>query len=379
MLLVSLLASMPSAYAQDCDAKALQADIAEATPVGAAMAFVKLADCDAGAAAKVAPDVVPRLLGGEEGNEAALRAIEVGAAAPVVAWMDKLQPDERARAIRALGKACSESEPVQKFFAERAGALGEAFWSDRWYTGLASCRTPALQGVLSEELSKGIGTDRMRYFSVLETYARSAGADAVPRLKELSTAVKDDEAEANIVAAFADAARVGTPEGADPKTAAAAAEAIREVAPMLQVKGVEQARMTLLALGDEEGSDLLAAVRFKDVDQGGGTFLWGAVAEEKATCKNGKVSQRLHVGQVNERGNTWPDQLQERVAASGEVTWELDLAKRCKGEGTVTWHVSDGPFADEAAWSAWAEDTVKSVRDDGASKVVRVDAAALQI
>lgn len=376
-LLFVLLSSLGSAA--DCDAAALATETAEATPVGAARAFVQLANCDAGTAKSAATDTFPRLLGGDDANQAAVKAIQVGATEPVAAWMGGLEADERARAVRALGEACNESADVQAFFVDRAATLGDQFWSDRWYRALATCRVPAVQGILSAELDKGLGADRLRFFAVLETYARSAGGDAVERLSKLATDIDDAEAQANIVAAFADAARVGTPEGIDAAAAGKGAETIRALAPTLTSKGVEQARMTLLALGDEPGSDDMAAIRYKAVDQGDQTFLWGAIADEKATCKNGKVQQKIHVALVNERGNTWPDQLAEKVEAAARVNWELNLADKCKGTGELKWHLPTAPFADPAAFDAWAETVIKDARDAAAQKSVRLDKDPLQI
>ena len=76
---------------------------------------------------------------------------------------------------------------------------------------------------------------------------------------------------------------MGTPEGIDAAAAGKATEAIKKVAPTLQTKAVEQARMTLLALGDEPGSDDMAAIRYKQFDRGDESFIWGAVANELAT------------------------------------------------------------------------------------------------
>ena len=366
--LLVLLSSLASA--QDCDADLLAKETAEATPVGSARAFVQLATCDAAQAKAIAAETMPRLLGGDDANQAAVMAIRVGAAEPVSAWMGGLEADERARTVRALGEACGESPEVQQFFVDQAASLGEKFWSDRWYRALTTCRVPAVQAILSVELEKGQGADPLRFFAVLETYARSAGGAAVPQLESLALASEDAEGQANIIAAFADAARVGTPEGIDAAAANAATESIRKVAPSLKTKAVEQARMTLLALGDEPGSDDMAAIRYKAFDRGGETFIWGAVANEVATCKNGKVQQRLHVAQVKERGNTWPDQLEDKVSGSAEVTWELTLAEKCKGTGEVKWMLSSAPFADDEAFQAWADKTVEDATDEAAKSVV---------
>jgi hypothetical protein len=376
-ILFVFLSSMASAA--DCDAAALATETSEATPIGAARAFVRLANCDAEMANSLAVETFPRLLGGDDASQAAVKAIQIGATEPVAQWMGGLEADERARAVRALGEACNESGEIQDFFVDRAQSLGDQFWSDRWYRALATCRVPAVQGILSAELEKGLGADRLKFFAVLETYARSAGAEAIPRLSKLAVAESDPEAQANIVSAFADAARVGTPEGIDGSAAGKGAEAIRTVAPELTTKGVEQARMTLLALGDEPGSDDMAAVRYKAVDQGEQNFLWGAVANETATCKNGKVQQRIHVALVNERGNTWPDQLGEKVEAAAQVNWELNLAEKCKGTGEVKWHLAPAPFPDEASFTTWTEKVIKDAQDPSAAKSVRLDKEPLQI
>jgi len=379
MLHLFVAVALPSlANAQDCDAPALAQETAEATPMSAARAYVQLAACDAGMAKSVADATLPRLLAGEEANQAAVAAIKAGAPDAVVTWMGGLQSDERTRAIRDLGEACNENDEVQAFFIDRAAKLGDKFWSDRWYRALTTCRQPSVQSILSAELDKGLGADRLRYFAVLETYARSSGAAALERLQTIAKDIDDPEAEVNVVAAFADAARVGTPEGADASTAAAASAAITAVAGDLTAKGVEQARMTLLALGDEQGSDDLMAVRYKAVDQGGGNFLWGVIAEEKATCKNGKVAQRMHVSLVHERGNTWPDQLQDKVEAASAVNWDLNLAEKCKGTGETTWHLPSAPFANEADFKSWADKIIDDKKDD-AAKFTRLDPEPLKI
>ena len=129
------------------------------------------------------------------------------------------------------------------------------------------------------------------------------------------------------------------------------------LAPELTIKGIEQARITLLALGAEAESDELAAYRYAEFKQEDGSFVWGGIISEVAPCKDGaKTKQRIHyartVGQL-EVVRTWNDQLQEKFEAQIEVNWEMDLAKSCKVEGTKTTIASPKPFADEDAWKAW--------------------------
>ena len=379
-LILSLLASV--AVAEDapaCDAKALSAEMAEASPLQAAEVFQKLAACDPAKAKAAAKTALPTFLGGPEGNGAMVAAIQVGAPNPAIAWIDGLQSDERAKAIGALGEACPESTAIQGFFVNRASSMGADFWEQRWYRALAACPVPAVQELLAAELDRGMGADRSRFFAVLDTYARGSGGQAIPRLKGLLSGTQDAEAQGRIVASFAAAARVGSVEGTDTGAAAAAVAALIELSPGLQTKAIDQARLTLQALGAEQAADELAKTRYQDKVGKDGSILWGAVVLEDATCKNGKRYQRVHVAEVTEPGRTWADQLKEKVAASAGVSFELDLAAKCKGEGTQAVMVPSAPFADRAAFKAWAAETVESLKADDVQKFIRMDHDALAL
>ncbi len=96
---------------------------------------------------------------------------------------------------------------------------------------------------------------------------------------------------------------------------------IVDLAPAWPDKAVEQARITLRTLGDERASDTLVLVRYKSVLQKEGGLLYGAVVVEDATCKNGKHEQVVHTAEVEDPGQTWPDQLREKVNESVRHGW----------------------------------------------------------
>jgi len=244
--------------------------------------------------------------------------------------------------------------------------MGDEFWTQRWYRALAGCHVAAVQEILWNELEKGLGEDRSRYFGALESFARSAGANAVPKLKEMATDMEEVEAQTYIVNAFADAAQVGSVDGVDKKAVEASVAAINELAPILGVKALEQARNTLRSLNDEQSADQLAAYRYIEGRQKDGKILWGVVLLETATCKNGKTQQRAHVADVTDPGQTWLDQLEEKVQASAEVVWEINLAEKCKGEGTVEILLPDAPFASESDRKKWSDQVIRDRRQDGA-------------
>lgn len=377
MIVLSLLFSLDAA-AQDC--RALPREIAKATPTQASVLFVQLADCDAAVAKRVAPTVMPQVLPDEGGQKAAVAAVRVGADAQVTTWIQGLQPDDRARVVRALGDACNDSTAVQRYFVTQASALGEDFWTDRWYRALGACSAARIQELLSARLDRGLAQDRALFFGVLEAYARSAGAAAIPRLGELAQKVNDAEAEVNIIAAFPDAANVGAVGGMDDAAAKKAVRTIVSLAPELSPKAVEQARLTLQTLGAELESDQMAAIRYKDAKQDGDTFLWGLIAVEDASCKGGKKPmQRFHSARVIDRGNTWADQLLEKAQTSAETVWTLDLAERCKVEGETRYFVPDAPFADAAAWQTWVDTIIRDNSSDAVKKPIKIEEEPIRL
>ena len=360
-MLLPLLLGLNLAHAQDCDAKALVAELNEAAPVRTGVAYKKLIACDKDVAKKTAKVAFAKMVGNKEAYEAAAEAIKLGAGDLALVWIDGLISDEKSQAIKTLGKNCDSPE-VPAFFVRLSQERGKVFSEDRWYTALSDCRVDAVQDLLFNELNKGIGKDRGRFFGVLETYARSQGKNAVPKLKALASKSGEDvEAQVNIISAFADAARVGSVDGMDSEAAALAVAAINELAPTLDQKAVGQARITLTSLGADADSDRMAGVYYKGAQQKDGTYLWGVVVNEFGTCKNEKAFQRLHVAEVNEGGVTWADQIKDKAEAATSVGWEMDMAERCGGKGATKVFVPDAPFADKAAFKAWSDEVVKNV------------------
>lgn len=376
--LVSLLLfSVPTAHAA-CDAKALEKELAAASPQQIPQLFIDLAACDGALAKKTAPSALPKLIPGDAASDAAVAAMRVGASADVVAWVKGLQPDDRGQTVADLSDACGSNKEVQTFFLNAATTMGEDFWNERWYRGLSSCRAPEIQKLLTDKvvaLEKG---EAGRFQGVLEVFARNLGPAAIPQLSQLAVGAKDAERQTYVVNAFGDAAGLGSDSGADPKVGQEVARAVIAIAPDLQPKAVEQARVILQALGDEQAADELAAVRYKAVKQSDGTWMWGTVVTETAVCKNGKTQQIVHVAPVLDTGRTWGDQIKERVSA-GISAWGMDMAAKCKGEGKNEVFVSSEPFADQAAFKAWTEKQLSEIQRQPADKRTRLDHDALKL
>jgi len=341
--------------------------------------FQQLSECDAPAAKRVAPTVIPTLIGESDGFNAAVAAINVGAGSTVMDWMASLQRDEQSRGVRALGKTCQDSEAVQSFLVSAAADMGDRFWTERWYRSLAECRSASTTQLLVDRVEAGAGEDRSSFFGVVEAYAVNVGLDALPKLSTLVETESDLEMQVNLIGAFADASQAGTLKGLDARIAEKAADAVRGLAPKLPAQTMDKARVTLQTLMDEAGADQLVALRYQDLQQSDGSLLYGAVVFENASCKNDKVAQRYHVAEAHDPGQTWPDQLEEKVRTSVELNWSLNLAERCKGTGEVVYLLPEEPFADKDAFRAWVKEVVRKNTNADVKKAVRVDAEPIQL
>ena len=344
------LSFVATANAQDCNARQLEKDLAEASPNGIPAAFEALAVCSPDKAKAKAATAFEKVLSGEGGNAMVVSAVKVGAGDAARDWIGGLQSDERSRTIAALGAACNGEDAVAGFLVDTGSALGDDFWEDRWYRSLAECRHPDVQAMLTTEVAAK-SDNRTRFFGVLEVYSRNLGGDAIPVLTALLSEITDEEELTYIVNAFADAAQVGSLNGQDAETTEKAVKAIVEAAPNLPTRAVEQSRTTLTSLGAQDEADALVAVRYKEALQDDGLH-WGIVVIENATCKNDKVKVNVHTGQVVEGGAMWPDQIGAPAHAAATSSWEYPHAKKCEVAHEI-W-LADTPMtpADIEAWTA---------------------------
>lgn len=368
MMIALLAALFPPTAAQDCSAYELQAALNEATPRGVADAFAALAACDPAAAERSVGIAFDKVLAGDGGNAVVIQAIEVGADDAARSWLESLQSDERSRTISAIGAACQDSEPVADFLIATRDQLGDAFWTDRWYRSLAECRVAGIQELLQGAIDEG-SADRTRFFGVLEVYARNLGAAAVPTLERLAGELESAEEVTYVINAFADAAQVGSLEGQDPEATAAAIAAIGRLAPGLPAQALDQARTTLISLGDEAAASALSAYRYADLLRDDGKLHYGLIAVEVATCKKGDTWLGLHSGEAVEGGALWPDQIRAAAEAAVERQWTFELAKKCKGSAAIEVLLTELP-GDEAAIREWTEEQLGELRGREAKKVL---------
>ncbi len=367
---MTLLLFIGSALAQDCDGKALEKELAATSPAATAQGFVTLAECDPARARKAAARTFEKVLSGEDGNAAAVAAIEVGAGDVARSWIDGLQSDEKSRTIKVLGQACGESDAVAEFLVETQEAVGQDFWSERWYRGLAECRKPGIQSLLTAEIDDP-SDDRNRFMGVLEVYARNLGKDALPRLGALARELEDPHETSLVINAFADAAGVGSLEGQDPEAAAAAIATLLEIAPELPPAGVEFARVTLQSLGAPAESDALAGVRYEGLRFEDGQLHYAVVAVETWTCKKG-TTLTVHTGEVIDGGQRWPDQLEGPVTEATAAAWDFGPGKKCTAEGDTEFFLPRAPAGDAAAMEDFYVQTLEDLARRDPDKVNQV-------
>jgi hypothetical protein len=335
-----------------CNAAEVKKKLPDATPRETADLFVGLAACDAGAAKSLAPAAFQKILGGEDGVPSAQAAIRIGAGQAVRDWLNALLADERSVTLAGLGRTCSSDPGVVTFFVDSQKTMGDTFWRERWQRGLAECKEPAAQDLLRNALNDPVvQRDPSRFGSILEAFCRNTGKAAIPFLKSVALTTKAEDQIA-VIGAFSDAAGVGTMTGTDAEAAKQAISSIQEIAPQLQPKAVEQARVVLESLGDADSARKLAAVRYAATKRPDG-FHWGLVTVEKATCKNGKLIEAMYTGQVVEPGHYWADQLSPAAQDAMKTKWKMDAGKKCKGESSFTTTVSAEPFADDPTFDTW--------------------------
>lgn len=360
---MTLLLLIAPALAQDCDARALEKTLKAASPTATATAFSALAACDPVRARKQAATSFPKVLSGEDANAAVISAIEIGAGDVARTWIGDLQSDERSSAIAALGQACNGSEAVADWLVAAPGAMGDTFWSERWYRSLTQCHTNSVQAMLTREVENP-SDDRSRFMGVLEVYAQNLGIDAIPRLGALAIELENTQEIGLVINAFGDAAGVGSLAGANPEAVALAVKTLVSIAPQLPPKLVDQIRSVLVALGALDASDALAGVRFDGARQADGNLHYGLVYVTEQACKKGTVL-KIHTGEVVQSGTLWPDQLEAPVREAVAASWELAPAKKCTVQGADQVFLTLLPLPDAASAETFHADTVATLDSRG--------------
>ena len=110
----------------------------------------------------------------------------------------------------------------------------------------------------------------------------------------------------------------------------------------------------MVAIGSPEAAESVAAFRWPErLNDGRYTYI--ATAMESVTCKNGKIHNVFHYGNVHEVGKMWPDTMAEKLPEKLRENWTFETAGKCKGVADITYRLSPEPMQDEDSATAWLE------------------------
>jgi hypothetical protein len=376
-LLISLaLAQTPEG--NECDTDALSKVITSSTGDAAAKAFTKLAECDEKKANHYAKTTISTFLVNDVGLNAAVAGMKIGAEKYVLEWMNDpdLLPDEKAQILSRLGSECHSEPIIQQFFVKTAEDDPERFWGKRYYRYLKKCKSPEITEIYTKKLDEGIAQGRSQFFAVVSAYARNGEEDSFDKLAELLTATEDGEVQVTLITAMYEAILEMDKNNTEDPNASnelrnKTVEKIVEVADGLQPNALNQARTTLDALGAEGEADSMSGFYFKRKKQEDESYIWGMVATETATCKNGKIKQNIHTAPIiDSDGKIWPDEIEELIVGDGFSDWDFILAKDCKGSSEDIFFFSTEPFANMDEYKVWSDKKTKENSSKEAKKVV---------
>lgn len=340
--------------ADACDVPALATALKEATPVNTAGAWNDLASCDERKGKATAKAAFTKMIAGDDALLAAVTAVDLGLGDLVVDFTSRIEASDRSKTISALGEACSTVSSMSPWLITTPDALGERFWKERWYRAFTDCRTPEVQAWLANAISpeaRQAGGSDTTYHDLLQAYARNAGAEAVPTLAQLARSL-DDADELAVVNAFGDAANLGSTDGPDEAARDAAVAALVELAPDLSGRSIGRARGVLQALDASDEASSLAKYRWPE-RYTGERYGYGVAVTQTLSCKKG-TEMVLHLAQMTEGGDAWPDQLPAQVEGKVPGLWELEKrAKKCKGTSSISVVVSPEPWGEPEAWEAF--------------------------
>lgn len=338
--------------ADACDVPALTAALKEATPVNTAGAWNDLAICDGAKGKAAAKAAFTKMIAGDDALLAVVTAVDLGLGKLVIDFTSRIEASDRSETISALGKSCATVSSVSPWLLTTPDALGERFWKERWYRAFTDCRTPEVQEWLAASVTpeaKKTQTSDTTYHDLLQSYARNARAEAVPTLAELATTLEDADQIA-VVNAFGDAANVGGTEGIDEAARDAAIATLVEIAPQLSGRSIGRARGILDALDASDEARGLAKYRWPE-RYASDRYGYGVAVTQTLSCKKG-TEMVLHLAQMTEGGEAWPDQLPTIVQGKVPALWELEKrAKKCKGTSSISVVVSPEPWGSPDDWT----------------------------
>lgn len=367
-MLFSLLLSA-AAQAAPCDK--LLAGVDKLAPEQVAGAYNDLLKCDREQAKAEATffRYVARANTPESLAALSLAAINADIYAPVWQTPGKI-PDYSLRdeVARQIGASCTQQAKVIPFLEGAYPAVRDIVFR-QWDDAYLACESQDLWAWVEEQVKlPPDSTYNEKYNTLLDIYVKHTRAAALPTLTQAAIKAAATGPFDTLLAKMVESTQPGMGQPMKPEDKAALEKAMVEVARNVPL---EKARAVAAQLADSGATDAAAQLLptlYADRVQGGGGFLYGAIAVEECAASKTVV---LHVVTVSEPGKLW------NIAPALEKPLQ-GFKPKIKGcEVATPWAVvtSPEPVARSGDVSAWAATVQKAWVDKGYTVKIKSEKA----
>ena len=348
------------ANAGKCDYLLRAADTAK----GGALerAFADLAACDR----KLAEDNYTRLMSGATDSDAlvslSMAAIHADVWNPVWQELGKISSyDARDEVARRIGETCATDEKVVSFLQGAYFGLRDIDFQ-QWDDAFIACDFQGLIDWMTQQIENP--PDKMfdeKYNALMDIYVRRLHGKA---LHSLATgAIKAAEAGPYDAILMQINAAVA-PELGDtmpPEDQKNLQEELVRVAKGVSNDKAHAVADSLANAGFQEAAAKLLPTVYGKLQQGDGSFLYGAVAVEAGECKGQKTAV-AHVAEVREPGKRWIvlSDVQQELR-----TLKPKLARCTADDGDWAVAVTPEPIGSNKDIEPWVQTVVKQWADKG--------------
>jgi hypothetical protein len=346
-----LLSVFSVAAAATCDPHLNK--VGSLTAENVAPAFAELAKCDK----KVADANFNRYLEKATDTDAVTAlfsaAVDQDVWNPVWGALSKITSYEaRDEVARSLGASCTEKPKVVSFLQGAYHGLRDVDFA-QWDDAYAACEADALWSWVDETVRKPPGKSfDEKYDALLSAFVKKKKSDALPALTAAAIAAGTGSGPFNAIVEKMGASVApdlgGRTSDEDKKKLE---DALVQVAQKVPADKAHSVASQLSKSGSDAAAAKLLPVVYPDRQQGGGNFLYGAVAIEASDC-GGKKQAILHYATVTDPGKRWSIQKDVEPALRGA---KPKLGKECKVEGEWPVLTTPEPLKNAGEGEAWAK------------------------